>query len=344
MYMKILFYSSKDFEVPYINGANKTHMQVQFTSQQLSRETAHLARGFECISVFTADDASQEVIRLLQLEGVRYIAIRAAGYDNVDLSEAERVGIRVANVPGYSPYSIAEHAVAMILALDRKLVLAHQQVHAHNFTLENLVGFDLHQKTAGIIGTGKIGGIAARILHGFGCHLLGYDIEENDELKQDLNLRYCSLEELCRESDIITLHIPLNEKTRNLINKDLLSIMKKGVMIINTARGAVVNTQDILTFLQNKTIRAYGMDVYEKERGVFFFDHSEKHVNDPVLEQFLSMDNVLLTPHQGFATREALNNIADTTFYNILEWQSGLTPENELTSQHRLISAGDNKK
>jgi D-lactate dehydrogenase len=342
--MKVIFYSTKDFEIPYLESANNTHLDIHYTEKPLSAETAHLAKGFDCISIFTADDASRHVMGELKLAGVRFIAVRAAGYDNVDLAEAEALSIRVANVPGYSPYSIAEHTVAMILAIDRNLILANRQVHAKDFTLGKLVGFDLHLKTVGIIGTGKIGGIVAHIMHGFGCHLLGYDIQESEELKNRFNLQYCSLEDLCRASDVITIHTPLNAQTKYLLNDRLFRNMKKGVILVNTARGAVVDTGELLKWLENGTIAGYGMDVYEKERGVFFFDHSSRELNDPLLMKLLSMDNVLLTPHQGFATREALKNIADTTFYNILEWQAGLSPENELTGPHRLISAGDSKR
>jgi D-lactate dehydrogenase len=337
--MRVLFYSTKKFEIPYLIKANHTHIDVQFTEDPLSAQTAHLAKGIDCVSIFTADDASTEVIRGLHVFGVKYIAIRAAGFDNIDLKEANDLGIRVANVPEYSPYSIAEHAVALILALNRKLVLANQQVKDHNFTLDNLIGFDLHGKTVGIIGTGRIGKIVASILHGFGCNLLGYDIHHSEELQKQFNVTYCSLRELCINSDIVTVHTPLNEQTRYMLDKEVFSCMKKGIMIINTARGAVVNTQDLISYIENGTIGAYGMDVYEKERGVFFIDRSTNKVKDPMLSKLMDLRNVLITPHQAFATNEALTNIADTTFYNILEWQAGLQPENELSHAIHLISA-----
>lgn len=336
--MKVLFYSSKTFEIPYISKANHTQLSITYIEQPLSPETANLSKGYECISVFTADDVSHKVIEQLHFNGVKYIATRAAGYDNIDLDTANELGIHVANVPEYSPYSIAEHTVAMLLALNRKIVLADEQVHDHNFTLDKLVGYDLHEKTVGIIGTGRIGSITAKIMYGFGCHLFGYDIKPSPELKEKYNLRYCNLRELCLASDIIMIHTPLTAITKYLLDKKLFGIMKKGVMIINTARGLIVKTEDLLPYLDNGIVKGYGMDVYENERGIFFFDHSGETLQDPMLEKLLSMKNVLVTPHQGFATYEALSNIADTTFYNILEWKEGLRPENELTSFVKVIS------
>jgi len=287
---------------------------------------------------FYNDDVSTHVLRELRLFGVKYIAARSAGYDNIDIAEAESMDMHVANVPEYSPYAVAEHAVALILALNRKIVTANEQVHDHNFTLTNLVGFDLHKKTVGLIGTGRIGSIMARIMHGFGCELLAHDIDPSDELARKYNVRFCSLNEVCLSSDIISIHTPLSNLTRHLMNEKVFSIMKKGVMIINTARGAVVHTGDLLKYLNNGIIGAYGADVYENERGIFFFDHSARGIDDTMLKQLLAKKNVLITPHQAFATYEALVNIAETTFYNILEWASGATPENELTHKASAIA------
>jgi D-lactate dehydrogenase len=337
--MKVLVYSAKSFEIPYLKRSNHTHLDVSFTELPLSLKSVNLSKGYDCISVFTADDASRDVLEQLHFNGVAYVAVRAAGYDNIDLTTANELGIHVANVPEYSPYSIAEHTAAMVLALNRKLILSDRQVHEKNFTLDNLIGFDLHDKTVGIIGTGRIGKISARIMHGFGCHLLGYDIEQSSVLKEKYNLRYCSLQELCLTADIILIHTPLNAQTKYLINKELFSIMKRGVMIVNTARGPVVNTADLLIFLQNGIIGAYGMDVYEKEKGIFFFNHSGKDLQDPILVKLLDMKNVLVTPHQAFATYEALSNLSDTTFLNILQWKEGLRPESELTFFPKAIAS-----
>ena len=336
--MKILVYSAKDFEIPFLRRANILHLDLDFTDKSLSYHTASLSKGYDCVSVFTNDDVSTHVLRELKLFGVKYIAARSAGYDNIDIREAESMDMHVANVPEYSPYAVAEHAVALMLALNRKIVIANEQVHDHIFTLSNLVGFDLNKKIVGLIGTGRIGGIMARIMHGFGCELLAYDINPSEELAKKYNVRFCSLNEVCLRSDIISIHTPLNNLTRHMLNDNLFSIMKKGVMIINTARGAVVRTSDLLKYLNNGIIGAYGADVYENERGIFFFDHSAKGIEDTMLKHLLAKRNVLITPHQAFATYEALVNIAETTFYNILEWSAGTTPENELTHKSSAIA------
>ncbi|MBL7696891.1 MAG: 2-hydroxyacid dehydrogenase [Chitinophagaceae bacterium] len=339
--MRILVFSAKEFEISYLNKANHIHFDVEFANKQLDIETAALAKGFNCISIFTNDDCSAAVLNELHLFGVKYIAVRAAGFDNVDIHEAGRLGMHVANVPEYSPYSIAEHAVGMLLTLVRKITTANEQVHANNFSLNNLVGFDLHGKRVGLIGTGRIGSIMAKILHGFGCEILAYDIAPSQDLSEKYGVRYCALNELSLTSDIISIHTPLNEQTRYLLNKSLFASMKKGVIIINTARGGVVNTSDLITYLRNGIIAAYGMDVYEKEKGIFFFDHSLKGIADPMLKELLSMKNVLVTPHQAFATREALMNIATTTFSTILTWSAGVRPDNELTHEPVLSLMGN---
>ena len=329
--MKIIIYSIKDFERSYLLNANKMNHELTCVEEALMPDTAALAKGHEAVVVFTGDDVSTAVIEKLHEAGIKYIAIRAVGYDNVDIKTANELGIKCANVPEYSPYSIAEHAVALMLALNRKLILAGKQVHQHNFTVGNLVGFDLHQKTVGIVGTGKIGSIAAKILQGFGCNLLGYDIAENKELTEKYNLQYVDLKKLCSSSDIITLHTPLNTATKYLISKEMLDTMKPGVMLINTARGAVINTEHIIESLDNAKIGYLGLDVYEREKGIFFYDHSKNKVKDDVLKKLMGYPNVIITPHQAFATHEALSNIADTTFYNLDSWANNKTSENELT-------------
>ena len=333
--MKIIIYSIKDFERSYLLNANKMNHELTCVEEALIPDTAALAKGHEAVVVFTGDDVSTAVIEKLHEAGIKYIAIRAVGYDNVDIKTANELGIKCANVPEYSPYSIAEHAVALMLALNRKLILAGKQVHQHNFTVGNLVGFDLHQKTVGIVGTGKIGSIAAKILHGFGCNLLGYDIAENKELTEKYNLQYVDLKKLCSSSDIITLHTPLNTVTKYLINKEKLDVMKPGVMLINTARGAVINTEHVIEALDNGKIGYLGLDVYEKEKGIFFYDYSKNKVKDDVLKKLMSYPNVIITPHQAFATNEALLNIADTTFYNLNKWANNKASENELVYKEK---------
>ena len=331
--MRVLVYSIKDFERSYLIQANKMNHKLTYTDEALNAGTTGLAQTHEAVVVFTGDDVSAEVVQNLHKAGVKYIAVRAVGYDNVDIKKANALGIKVANVPEYSPYAIAEHAVAMMLALNRKLILADQQVSRHNFTVGNLIGFDLHQKTVGIIGTGRTGSVLAKILHGFGCRLLGYDIEENKELIEKYNLQYVDLKTLCRSSDIISIHTPLNTDTKYLINREMLNEMKAGVMLINTARGGVINTDHVLEALDNGKIGYLGLDVYEREKGVFFYDHSKEKIKDEVLIKLIQYPNVMITPHQAFATKEALSNIADTTLYNIDCWAQDKRSDNELNDE-----------
>jgi D-lactate dehydrogenase len=284
------------------------------------------------ISIFANDDASAPVLDKLENMGVKFIAIRAAGYDNVDIARARQLGICVANVPEYSPYAIAEHALALMLALNRKLILANYQVHRQDFTVTNLVSFDLHGKTIGIIGTGKIGSTLIKILNGFNCRILAYDIQKNEELVKSYKVEYVPLSVLCRESNIISIHTSLTPQTRYMINKDLIGIMRKGVMLINTSRGACVNTEDVLRALEDGHISYFGTDVYENEKGIFFNDWSDKKLNDALLHRLLAFPNVLVTPHQAFATTEALNNIFETTYNNIRSWETDSGNANEITA------------
>lgn len=335
--MKILFYSAKDFERPGLVASNNNIFDIVMTEKILATDTAGEAKGADVVSVFTGDDVSAEVLERLHGCGVRFIAVRAAGYDNIDLEKACELGIRVANVPGYSPYAIAEHALALMLALNRKLIIADKQVHDQNFTVGNLIGFDLHGKTIGIIGTGKTGSTLVKILHGFGCRLLAHDIREDHELAGHYGAAYVPLTTLCRESDIISVHTCLVPETKYLINRKLIGLMKRGVMLINTSRGACIDTEDVLHYLANGHIGYFGADVYEKEKGVFLYDWSGKELGDETLKKLLAMPNVLITPHQAFATREALGNIAQTTFNNIHCWANDLPADNEL--RPRLIES-----
>ena len=339
-FMKVLFYSSKDFELPYLKAAASTDFEIDFAKEPLSLKTVLLAKGYDAVSIFAADDASAEVIKELRNEGIKFIAVRAAGYDNVDISSANKAGIRVANTPEYSPNAIAEHAVAMMLALNRKLIKANEQVHKQNFTLSNLVGFDLNKKKVGIIGTGRIGSTIARIMHGFGCTLLAYDVKRDQSLENKYNVFYTGLNTLCSMCDIITIHLPLNEQTRYLIDKKLIRIMKRGVMLINTSRGAVVRTQDVIDALPGGQIGYFGMDVYEHEKGVFFYNHEGEFLQDPMLNKLMGFSNVLITPHQAFATNEALKNIAATTFYNLSSWMQNSRTENEITYSDYIPALG----
>ena len=329
--MNVLIYSAKDFEIPYLEAANKKKHKLTFTKEALTSKTAMLAVGFDAISIFSADEAWVITIEKLKDFGVKYITLRSAGYDNVNLRAASRLDIRVANVPAYSPYAIAEHAVALLLALNRKLIASNFRVRHYNFNLNNLVGFDLNNKTVGIIGTGKIGAVMSKIMHGFGCKLLGYDIEENSDLKAHYGLEYTTLETLCNKADVISLHVPLTTETHQLIDEDLIYEMKDGVILINTARGAVINTEAVIEGLKRGKIGALGIDVYENEKGLFFKDRSQHLINDDMLLKLNAFPNVLITGHHAFLTDEALSNIADTTIYNLDCWDSGEETDNELT-------------
>ncbi|MFD2915813.1 2-hydroxyacid dehydrogenase [Psychroserpens luteus] len=329
--MKVLVYSAKDFEIPYLEEANNKKHKLDYIKDALSSNTAMKAVGYDAISMFSADEADFITIEKLKDFGVKYIALRSVGHDNVNLRSASRLNIRVANVPAYSPHAIAEHAVALLLAVNRKLIESNFRVSHYNFNLDNLVGFDLNKKTVGIIGTGKIGSVMSKIMNGFGCKLLGYDIVENTDLIDKYDMKYTTLVDLCNKADIISLHVPLNTETYQLINEDLIYEMKDDVILINTTRGSVINTEDVINGLKKGKIGALGIDVYENEKGVFFKDHSQHLIDDDLLLKLNAMPNVLITGHQAFLTEEALSNIAETTIYNLDCWDLKKETENELT-------------
>ncbi|SHJ30886.1 2-hydroxyacid dehydrogenase [Aquimarina spongiae] len=329
--MKILIYSAKDFEIPFLEKANNEVHQVKYIPDRLTDQTAILALGFDAISIFSADDASSKVLGLLKDFGIKFIALRSTGYDNVNLAKAKKIGMKVANAAGYSPYAIAEHAVGLLLALNRKLILSNTQVQNFNFSLSNLVGFDLYQKTVGIIGMGRIGKTIAKIMNGFGCQIIAFDPNKDLDFAEQFNVEYLDLEQVYHHSDMIFLSTPLTSQTHYLIDQKAIEQMKREVVLINVARGAVVHTKELIEALSAKRLKAYGTDVYEFENGLFFYDHSQNTSKDELLQKLLSFPNVLITPHQAFATHEALTNIAETTFYNINSWVENKTPENELT-------------
>ncbi|SHJ35924.1 2-hydroxyacid dehydrogenase [Pseudozobellia thermophila] len=328
--MKVLIYSAKDFEIPFLRKANKGNHKITYLREALDSETALKAMGFEAVSIFSGDDASSLVLEKLWHLGVRYISLRSAGYNNINLNVAKKLGFRVANAPDYSPHAIAEHAVALLLALNRKLILANERVHRYNFVQNGLMGFNLHGKTLGIIGTGRIGSTMAGITHGFGCPILAHDPKPDYGLTERFNLTYTSLDEVCMNSDIISLHLPLSQENHHLIDAEKLALMKPGALLINTSRGALVDTKALIEALNKNQLKGYGADVYENERGVFFRDHSKNGIRDEQLKKLLSLPNVLLTPHQAFMTKEALARIAEITFVNIDAWADGLSTKNEL--------------
>jgi D-lactate dehydrogenase len=328
--MRITVFDTHKFERASLLAANNHRHKITFLELELGEQTTELARGADAITIFVNDDASASVLNQLAKLGVKYIALRSAGYNHIDLKRARELGLRVANVPAYSPYAVAEHTVALMLALNRKLIRANNRVKESNFSLDGLVGFDMNGKIAGIVGTGKIGAVVARILNGFGCQLLGFDPNPDLELISNYQLRYVDLETLCRESDIITLHAPLVEATKYIINEQTIALMKQGVMLVNTSRGALVKTRALLKALKSGQIGSLGLDVYEEEKGLFFHDHSDVVLQDDVIARLMTFPNVLITSHQGFLTTTALKNIAETTFYNINRWEDNLQTENEL--------------
>lgn len=330
--MKVAVYSTHRFERSYLTGANQGRHDLVMLEESLNEKTASLAQGCDAACIFVNDDASAPVLDILHRQGVRFLALRSAGYNHVDLEKATELGMRAANVPGYSPYAVAEYTVAMMLALNRKLISAHHRVMELNFSLDGLVGFDMHGKTVGIIGTGKIGALVARILHGFGCQILAYDQHENDSIIKSYQVKYVTLETLCRQADIITLHVPLLRETRQIINSSSINQMKPNVMLINTSRGGLVKTSDVVKALKAKRIGSFGMDVYEEEANLFFKDHSEDILQDDTIARLLTFRNVLITGHQAFLTHEALENISSVTFDNINAWQNSKPTNNELTS------------
>lgn len=329
--MKVAVYSIHKFETEYLLKASAEKHDLVLIEARLSETTVPLADGCEAISIFTGDNADAPVLEALHKTGVKHLALRSAGFNHVDLVKAKELDMKVARVPDYSPYAIAEHTVALMLALNRKLIRAHHRVMDLNFSLDGLVGFDMNGKTVGIIGTGKIGGVLARILHGFGCRLLAYDREENKELTERYQVEYTSCESLCKQSDIITLHIPLTEDTRYIIDKHCIDMMKLGVMLINTSRGGLVNTKAVIGALKTKHIGFFAMDVYEEEEGLFFEDHSEDILQDDTIARLMTFKNVLITSHQAFLTDTALKNIAETTVYNLDCFEKNRASENEIT-------------
>jgi D-lactate dehydrogenase len=329
--MKVLVYSAKDFEIPFLQKANNNKHQISFIQQRLTSRTAIKAAGYEAISIFSADDASSNILQKLKDFGVKYIALRSTGHDNINCQTAQKLGIKVANAPNYSSYAIAEHALALLLAINRKLIVSRDQIKQNDFSLDNLVGFNINGKTAGIIGTGRIGKIIAKILNGFGCEILATDLERDKDLMEDYDVNYCDLDILCKKSDIIFLSLPLTPATTGLIDRRLLTEMKDNVILINVARGAIVKTRDVLDALDFNRIGAYGTDVYKNEEGIFFYDHpKEFEIKDKQLLELIDHPRVLITPHQAFATQEALTNIAEITLYNLNCWAGNTTSKNEL--------------
>jgi D-lactate dehydrogenase len=328
--MKTFVYSSHGFDQPFLHKAGKLNShELTFAECRLTKETIHLSAGNIALALFSSDDASAENLRALHHQGVRYLTLRSVGYDHVDLKVAQELGIKVANVPEYSPYAIAEHGVAMLLALNRKLYQSQLLLQLQDYRLDTLVGFDLHGKTIGVIGTGKIGFAFARIMHGFGCQLLAFDPIPNPEASS-LKMPYVSLDDLLEKSDVVSLNCPLNEHTKYLLDKKEFARMKKGAILVNTARGGVIRTTALLDSIKNGHLGGACLDVYEKEKGLFFFDYRDKIVEDEVFRQLLSFPNILITGHQAFLTNEALQGITDTTMENLTAYEKHGFSSNDL--------------
>lgn len=333
--MRVAIFNTKTYDRQFLEAANEQHT-LTFLEPRLTRETVSLAAGHDAVCLFVNDDGSAENLTKLHEFGVRLIALRSAGFNHVDLAKAEELDMTVARVPAYSPYSVAEHTVALIMALNRKIHRAHNRVREGNFSLDGLLGFDLRERTVGVIGTGKIGLATLEIVRSFGCNLLAYDLYPNDEAVK-LGARYVDLPTLFAESDVISLHCPLTPNTFHIINRDTVAQMKPNVMLINTSRGALVETQAVIDGLKSGKIGYLGLDVYEEEADLFFENLSNRIIQDDQFMRLTTFPNVLITGHQAFFTEEALQAIAEITIDNVTQFESGVIKERNLVTaaQHR---------
>jgi D-lactate dehydrogenase len=321
--MRIAFFSAKSYDRQSFDAANAVvGHEIEYFEERLTAHTAPLAAGYPAVCAFVNDDLGPAVVEHLASCGVRLIALRCAGFNHVDLCAAQRAGVAVARVPAYSPNAVAEHTIALMLALNRKIHRAYNRVREGNFSLEGLLGFDFAGKLIGVVGTGQIGTIVTRIVTGFGCCVLAHDLRPNPECER-LGALYVPLEELLRRSDVVTLHCPLTPETRHLIDARRLALMKPGVMLINTSRGALVDTRAAILALKSGRLGSLGIDVYEEESGLFFEDLSNRVILDDVFTRLLTLPNVLVTGHQAFFTAEALAAIAKVTLENVTAFETG---------------------
>jgi D-lactate dehydrogenase len=322
--VKVAVFSAKPYDRSSLDVANAAHNhELDFLEPRLAEETATLANGYEAVCAFVNDDLSAAVLDRLHAGGVRSIALRSAGFNHVDLERAEELGMAVVRVPAYSPYAVAEHAVGLILTLNRRIHRAYNRVRENNFSLVGLLGFDLHGKTVGVVGTGTIGTVFCRIMRGFGCSIVAYDPYPNDTCRLDIGVDYTDLDTLFAVSDIIALHVPLTPDTHHLVNATTMRKMKEGVMLVNTSRGALVDTIAVIEALKSGHVGALAIDVYEEEGDLFFQDLSGQVVTDDVFSRLLTFPNVLVTGHQAFFTTEALDHIAETTLTNLTNLETG---------------------
>lgn len=327
--MRILVYSTRPYDREALERANAGRHSIEFAESALDERAAAQAQGFDGVCLFVNDHATPAVIARLAQGGVRLIAQRATGYNNIDLAAAAKYDVTVMRVGFYSPYAVAEHAVALLQTLNRKTHRAYSRVRESNFLLDGLVGMDLHGKTIGVVGTGKIGQAFASIMAGFGCSLLGYDVAHNPACVA-LGMRYVPLSELAAQSDVISLHVPLFPETMHLVNAALLASMKSGVVLINTSRGKLIDTDALVEALKSGRVGAVGLDVYEVEEKLFFRDFSQRIMQDDVFARLVSFPNVLVTAHQAFLTHEALGQIAATTVQNLTDFEEGRDNANVL--------------
>ncbi|MBQ6963072.1 MAG: 2-hydroxyacid dehydrogenase [Paludibacteraceae bacterium] len=329
--MKIAVFSTQKYDREFLSAVPTEHKFVFFEAQ-LNNDTVNLTQGFDGVCIFVNDHADSEIITELKNNGIKVIALRCAGFNNVDVKAAEKAGIRVVRVPAYSPEAVAEHAVALIMTLNRKTHKAYLRIKENNFSLERLTGFNIYGKTVGVVGTGKIGKAFCKIMLGFGAKVIAYDKFEDDEAKK-LGIKYVTFEEVLKNSDIISLHCPLTPETKYMIDWEAFANMKDGVMLINTSRGALINTKDAILALKRGKIGYLGIDVYEQEEHLFYKDLSENIIPDDTIARLMSFPNVMMTSHQGFFTKEALTEIAATTVGNIDCVAQGKPSPNEVKSE-----------
>lgn len=328
--MKILFYDTKSYDKESFQDTLKNfpNVAIEYTKSDLDARTAALAEGFDAVCAFVNSDIGSGTLDILHDKKVKLVLMRCAGFNNVDMDRAGKYGIRVMRVPGYSPEAVAEHAMALALASNRRLYKAYNKVRENDFSLSGLMGINFYEKTAGIIGTGKIGAVMCRICRGFGMKVIAYDVYQNDSLKDFVT--YVSLEQLLADSDVISLHCPLMDSTYHMINIDTIRKMKDGVILVNTSRGALVKTDDLIEGIRMHKFAGVGLDVYEEETDNVFEDRSDEILEHSTTARLLSFPNVMITSHQGFFTREALSAIANTTLQNALDFEAGRNSQNDV--------------
>lgn len=335
--MRVAIFSTKPYDRDFLNEMNEGHNHdFTFYEPRLTAETRGLAEGFPAVCAFVNDQLPADTIAHLAERGLKLIVLRCAGFNNIDLNACDEHGVTVLRVPAYSPHAVAEHTLGLILTLNRKIHRAHNRTREANFSLDGLLGFDLHGRTVGVIGTGKIGAVFINVMKGLGCHILAYDPYPNESL----GVQYVALDELLGQSDVISLHCPLTPETYHLINPDTIAQMKRGVMLINTSRGALIDTQAVLDALKDEQIGYVGLDVYEEESDLFFEDLSDRIVRDDVFMRLMTFPNVIVTGHQAFFTQDALRAIATTTVNNVTAFEKGdINPENQVMAEKVIRSS-----